>query len=172
MVLVAALSTPVVYSVVRVGTVRSIEIRAATVTPAVAAPGSDASNEDSAALATAQFKANAVALAVPPPSSDTDESLPAFDIVRVERSGDAIVAGRAAPGAIVELLLNGGRRDQVVVNQSGQFVMVPPQFSPGDYELTLRSRRPDGRQATSRQSVVVGVNETVRAQREVSPGIR
>jgi hypothetical protein len=129
----------------------------------------------------AQTKANAAttAVAVPSLSLGTDDS-PVFDIVRVDRTGDAVVAGRAAPGAIVELLLNGDRQDQVVADQSGQFVMVTPQLSPGDYELTLRSRQPDGRQATSKQSmVVVVVNEvgsdttgTVRAHPEVSPRIR
>jgi hypothetical protein len=175
MVLVAAFGTPIVYGVVRVGSVRSIEARAATVTPAIAPPGSDAPNEASAAFAAAQAKAT-----VPSRSLDTDESVPVFDIVRVERTGDAVVAGRAAPGAIVELLLNGGHRDQVVANQSGQFVMVPPQLYPGDYELTLRSRQPGGRQATSKQRVVVVlVNKvgsdtagTVRAHPEVSPRIR
>ena len=180
-VLVAAFGTPIVYGVVRVGSVRSIETRAAPVTPAIAPPGTEAPNEGSAAFATARAKANAVAtaLAVPPPSLDTDESVPVFDIVRVERTGNAVVAGRAAPGTIVDLLLNGDRRDQAVADQSGQFVMIPPQFSPGDYELTLRSRQPDRRQATSKQSVVIVVNEvgsdttgTVRAQPEVSPRIR
>ena len=33
--------------------------------------------------------------------------------------------------------------------------MVPPRLAPGDHELTLRSRQPDGEQATSKQSVVV-----------------
>jgi len=37
--------------------------------------------------------------------------------------------------------------------------MVPPRLPPGDYELTLRSRRPDGKQATSKQSVAVAVDE-------------
>jgi hypothetical protein len=180
-VLVAAFGTPIVYGVVRVGSVRSIETRAAPVTPAIASPGTEAPNEGSAAFATARAKANAVAtaLAVPPPSLDTDESVPVFDIVRVERTGDAVVAGRAAPGAIVDLLLNGDRRDQAVADQSGQFVMIPPQFSPGDYELTLRSRQPDGTQATSKQSVgvvVVSVGSdtttTVRAHPAVSPRIR
>jgi hypothetical protein len=180
-VLVAAFGTPIVYGVVRVGSVRSIETRAAPVTPAIAPPGTEAPNEGSAAFATARAKANAVAtaLAVPPPSLDTDESVPVFDIVRVERTGDAVVAGRAAPGAIVDLLLNGDRRDQAVADQSGQFVMIPPQFSPGDYELTLRSRQPDGTQATSKQSVgvvVVSVGSdtttTVRAHPAVSPRIR
>ena len=181
MVLVAAFGTPIVYGVMRVGSFRSIETRAAPVTPAIAPPGSDAPNEGSAVFATAQAKANAVAtaLAVPPPRLDADQSVPVFDIVRVERTGDAVVAGRAAPGAIVDLLLNGDRRYQAVADQSGQFVMIPPQFSPGDYELTLSSRQPDGRQATSKQSVgvvVVSVGSdtttTVRAHPAVSPRIR
>jgi nucleoid-associated protein YgaU len=37
--------------------------------------------------------------------------------------------------------------------------MVPPRLPPGDYELTLRSRQPDGKQATSKQSVVVALDE-------------
>jgi nucleoid-associated protein YgaU len=111
--------------------------------------------------ATAQAEANAVAAApaVSPRSPDTDESVPVFDIARIERTGDAVIAGRAGPGAIVELLRNGERHDRVVADQSGQFVMVPPRLPPGDYELTLRSRQPDGKQATSKQSVVVALAE-------------
>jgi nucleoid-associated protein YgaU len=110
--------------------------------------------------ATAQAEANAVAaVAVAPRSPDTDESVPVFDIARIERTGDAVIAGRAAPGAIVELLRNGERHDRTVADQSGQFVMVPPRLPSGDYELTLRSRQPDGKQATSKQSVVVALNE-------------
>jgi hypothetical protein len=84
-------------------------------------------------LATAQAEASAAAaaLAVAPRSSDTDGSVPVFDIVRIERTGDAVIAGRAAPGAIVELLRNGERHDRAVADQSGQFVMVPPGFPPG-----------------------------------------
>jgi nucleoid-associated protein YgaU len=88
---------------------------------------------------------------------DTDESVPVFDIARIERTGDAVIAGRAAPGAIVELLRDGERHDRAVADQSGQFVMVPPRLPAGDYELTLRSRQPDGKRATSKQSVVVAL---------------
>jgi len=56
-------------------------------------------------------------------------------------------------------LRNGERHDQAVADQSGQFVMVPPRLPPGNYELTLRSRQPDGKQATSKQSVVVALAE-------------
>jgi nucleoid-associated protein YgaU len=110
--------------------------------------------------ATAQAEANAAAaLAVSPRSPDADESVPIFDIARIERTGDAVIAGRAAPGAIVELLRNGEPHDRTVADQSGQFVMIPSRLPPGDYELTLRSRQPDGKQATSKQSVVVALNE-------------
>jgi len=137
-----------------------VETRAATAAPAVSPPASGSRDEGSAAPAAAQAEANAVAaeLAVSPRSPVTDESVPVFDIARIERTGDAVIAGRAAPGAIVELLRNGERHYRAVADQSGQFVMVPPRLPPGDYELTLRSRQPDGKQATSKQSVVVALD--------------
>src|ERR1700675_4731777 len=136
-----------------------VETRAATAAPAVSPPASGARDESPAALATVQAEANAVgaALAASPSSPETDESVPAFDIARIEQTGDAVIAGRAAPGAIVELLRNGEPHDRAVADQSGQFVMVPPRLPPGDYELTLRSRQPDGKRATSKQSVVVAL---------------
>src|SRR6202171_1241907 len=138
-----------------------VETRAATAAPAVSPPASGARDESPAALATVQSEANAVgaALAVSPSSPETDESVPAFDIARIEQTGDAVIAGRAAPGAIVELLRNGEPHDRAVADQSGQFVMIPPRLPPGDYELTLRSGQPDGKRATSKQSVVVALAE-------------
>jgi hypothetical protein len=138
-----------------------VETRVATAAPAVSPPASGVRDEDRTALATAQAEADTVgaALAVPPRSPETDESVPVFDIARIERTGDAVIAGRAAPGAIVDLLRNGELHDRMVADQSGQFVMVPTRLPPGDYELTLRSRQPDGKQATSKQSVVVALAE-------------
>jgi nucleoid-associated protein YgaU len=37
--------------------------------------------------------------------------------------------------------------------------MVPPQLPSGEYELTLRSRQPDGKQAMSKQKVVVALGD-------------
>ena len=159
--LVAVCGAALVVGITHVRREPPVETRAATAAPAASPPPSDARDEGSAALATAQVEANAVAAApaVSPRSPDTDESVPVFDIARIERTGDAVIAGRAAPGAIVELLRNGERHDRAVADQSGQFVMVPPRLPPGDYELTLRSRQPDGKQATSKQSVVVALAE-------------
>src|SRR6202162_3556379 len=138
-----------------------VETRAATAAPAGSPPASRARDEGAPALAAPQAKKTAVAAApaISPRSPETDESVPVFDIARIERTGDAVIAGRAAPGAIVELFRNGERHDQAVADQSGQFVMVPPRLPPGDYELTLRSRERDGKQATSKQSVVVALSE-------------
>jgi nucleoid-associated protein YgaU len=138
-----------------------VETTAATAAPAISPMTAGVRDDGSAALATAQAEANAMAAApaLSPGPSDTDESAPAFDIARIEQTGDAVIAGRAAPGATVELLRNGERLDRAVADQSGQFVMVPPRLPAGDYELTLRSRQPDGKQATSKQGVMVALAE-------------
>jgi hypothetical protein len=112
---------------------------AAILPPASIAPSAkdsgakDAGVKDEAitALAPAQTEANAAATelaAVSPPSSIIDKSVPVFDIARIEPTGDAVIAGSAAPGAVVELLRNGERHDQAVADQSGNFVMVPPRL--------------------------------------------
>jgi nucleoid-associated protein YgaU len=63
--------------------------------------------------------------------------LPAFDVVRVEPSGDAVVAGRAAPHSTVTLLDNGKPLDHATADDAGQFAMVPPALSKGNHELSL-----------------------------------
>jgi nucleoid-associated protein YgaU len=88
-----------------------------------------------------------------------DEVRPAFDVARVEPSGDAVIAGRAPPGASVELLRNGEVHGRVVADASGQFALVPAPLPPGDSELTLRSKQPDGRLALSKESIVVALDK-------------
>src|SRR3954468_1623823 len=134
-----------------------VDNKAATAAPAVSKPASGARDQGPAALAAVQAKADAVAAAlagspVPPASEDGG---PAFDVARLEPTGEAVIAGRATPGATVELLRNGELHDRAVADQSGQFVMVVPKLPSGTYDLTLRTRQPDGRQVTSKQSVAV-----------------
>ena len=161
LVLAAACGAALVFFITHERREPSVETRAATAAPAVPPPALGARDEGSAPLATAQAEANAVAVApaVSPRSPDSTESEPAFDIARIEPTGDAVIAGRATPGATVELLLDGEHHDQAVADQSGQFAMVPTRLPPGDHQLTLRSRAPDGKQATSKQSVAVAVVE-------------
>jgi len=54
----------------------------------------------------ARAKATAVAAALAGSAvrPDSDDGAPAFDIARIEPTGEAVIAGRATPGATVELL--------------------------------------------------------------------
>ncbi|MEH2557974.1 nucleoid-associated protein YgaU [Bradyrhizobium algeriense] len=130
---------------------------AATTAPMISKPASDAREQSPAPLATAKAEANAIvdALAGSPP--ENSDGVPTFDIARIEPTGEAVIAGRAAPGAAVELLRNGEVHDRAVADQSGQFVIVPPRLPSGTYDLTLRSRQPDGKQTTSKQNVTVAL---------------
>ncbi len=124
-----------------------------------AQPATVTRDQSSPALATAEAQAAAVAdqLASPPAAHGAEESLPAFDVARVEPTGEAVIAGRAMPGATVELLRNGERLDQAVADGSGLFVMVPSRLPGGSYELTLSARSPDGKLSTSKRGVMVAL---------------
>lgn len=184
LVLVAAFAAAIVFSITYVKRERSVEPKteakteprteakpATATTPTVTPPASRAQDESSAALATVQAEAKAVtsALAEPPRSPDADKSVPTFDITRVEQTGDAVIAGRAAPGATVELLRDGKPLDRAVADQSGQFVMIPPPLPPGNYDLTLRSRLPDGTQVTSEQKMAVAIDAAESGTAAVRP---
>ena len=136
-----------------------VDTRAATTAPTISKPASDAREQSPAPLAAAQAEANAVvdALAGSPPPPESSDGVPTFDVARIEPTGEAVIAGRAAPGATVELLRNGEVHDRAVADKSGQFVMVPPRLPPGTYDLTLRSKQPDGTVATSKQRVTVAL---------------
>jgi len=80
----------------------------------------------------AQHEEAAKEAAAPPPPAP-----PAFDVVNVDPSGDAVVAGRAAPNAKVELRDAGKTVAVATADSSGQFVIIPPSLAPGDHSLSL-----------------------------------
>jgi LysM repeat protein len=129
---------------------------AATTEPATSKPAPDTRV---AALAKAKSEANAVvdALIGSPPPPESDGGVPTFDVARIEPTGEAVIAGRATPGATVELLRNGEVHDRTIADKSGQFVIVPPRLPSGTYDLTLRSKAADGTMTTSRQHVTAAL---------------
>jgi hypothetical protein len=130
------------------------KLAAAPSAPPASAPKVDA-------LAETQKQATALADLVPakPPAATTDAG-PRFDVARVDDHGEAaVIAGRAAPGAQVELLRDGKPLDTVVADASGQFVMTPPQLPAGSYELTLRAKAPDGTVTQLGRSMPVTIAE-------------
>jgi nucleoid-associated protein YgaU len=64
----------------------------------------------------------------------------------------------------VELLRNGELHDRIVADQSGQFAMIPRPLPPGNYDLTLRVKQPDGKETSSKQSVAVALEPSAKEQ--------
>ncbi|MGY3694787.1 nucleoid-associated protein YgaU [Bradyrhizobium sp. USDA 3240] len=135
-----------------------VSTRLMATAPAAPAQDQDAAKQDKTALARAQTETAALANALAGPSPTPDgNAVPEFDVVNIEPTGATVVAGRALPGATVELLRNGEVHDRAVADKSGQFVMVPHPLPPGNYDLTLRITH-DGKQVTSKQSVAVALD--------------
>ena len=157
--LVVACGVTLAFAIQHVRRAPPAEAGASALAPTISSPASNAPEPSKAPLATAQKEANAVvdALIGSPPPPENNDGVPTFDVARVEPTGEAVIAGRAAPGATVELLRNGELHDHAVADQSGQFVMIAPPLPSGTYDLTLRARRPDGKQVTSKQSVAVAL---------------
>jgi nucleoid-associated protein YgaU len=157
----AALGAALFFGIMPARRESPVEFVPSAAASATSAPSSVERGDSSTTLAVVQAGANAEALALAVSLLPTEDAefAPVFDIARIERTGEAVIAGRAAPGAVVELLRGGELYDQAVADDAGQFVMVPPRLPSGNYELTLRSRQPAGKQATSKQKVVVAVGD-------------
>jgi nucleoid-associated protein YgaU len=81
---------------------------------------------------------------------------PSFDIVRVERDGRTVVAGRAAPGAEVELRAGDRVLDRVRASRRGEWVATPVEpLAPGGQELTLAARAEEGAPLVLSEQVLV-----------------
>jgi len=65
--------------------------------------------------------------------------LPKFDLLRVEPDGSAVIAGKAEPGATVEVVSEGNVLADSEVGASGDFAAVfDDPLPPGDYQIVLR----------------------------------
>ena len=81
---------------------------------------------------------------------------PSFDVVRVSPTGDAVVAGRAEPGASVAILDNGRAIGRATADSNGQFVYLSDKGLPsGGQELSLTAKGPDGKETEGGAPVVV-----------------
>jgi nucleoid-associated protein YgaU len=79
-------------------------------------------------------------------------------VVRVEPTGEAVLAGRAAAGSDVAVLDGAALLGNVLADPQGQWAyVVETPLAPGSHELGLRSRLADGRVIESADVVVVNV---------------
>ena len=99
----------------------------------------------------------------PPPAAAAPAStapiVPSFDIVKVDPSGHAVIAGRAAPGAKVTVLDGDKPLGQVTADARGEWVLVPNDaMSPGERQLTLEATDPKtGAKTKSSDTVALAV---------------
>ncbi len=93
-----------------------------------------------------------------PPQEAPGVVIPRFDVVRVEPSGEAVIAGIAAPNSTVILLDGDTPIAQVIADATGSWVIVLDEpLSPGDHQLSLRAEEPGGGVRLSDTIVVVSV---------------
>ena len=86
---------------------------------------------------------------------------PRFDTVRIDAGGNAVIAGRATPGATVTIDANGKPIGSAVAGSDGSFAYVTTQpLAAGSANLTLNETTPGGRTVTSHRSVAINVPQT------------
>ena len=86
--------------------------------------------------------------------------LPSFDIVRVDRSGDAVIAGRAEPGAEVTVIANGEPLASETAGPDGAWVIVTETpLAAGTVELGLEMTTSEGLTIRSDETIVIYVPE-------------
>ncbi len=81
---------------------------------------------------------------------------PGFDVVRVEPTGETVIAGHAPPDAAVELLDDGRVIAEIGADKSGLFVILPPPLAEGRHRLQLTARS-GGAPAVVSEAVTVEV---------------
>jgi hypothetical protein len=87
-------------------------------------------------------------------------AVPSFDVVRVNPSGDTVIAGRAEPGAEVTVMDGETVIGKVQADKRGEWVLVPEKpLPPGSRTLSLIAKTPDGEDLRSDSDVVLVVPE-------------
>lgn len=94
-----------------------------------------------------------------PVGGDVPATPPTFDVVRVDRTGGVVIAGRSAPLCKIEVQDGDAVVGMSEANTRGEWVVVPEQpLAPGSRELGLRATC-GGAEALSDRLVVVVVPE-------------
>lgn len=90
---------------------------------------------------------------------------PAFDIVRAEPDGSLVIAGKAAPGATVEIIAGSKVLGTATATADGDFaVVLDDPLSPGDYQIVLRAIGADKTTAMSTETAIVSIPDNKNGQ--------
>lgn len=101
-----------------------------------------------------ESKAERGSVSAPPAQPLPDP--PRFDLVRIDQAGSAVVAGRAVPGGVVRVMLDGAMVAETVADRRGSFVALfsldPSQDARA---LTLESEGAEGVRVASLETAMV-----------------
>src|SRR5579885_2778543 len=90
------------------------------------------------------------------PAALPSQTGPDFDVVRVRPDGQAVIAGRADPGARVSVLDGATVVATATADAHGEWVALPDKaLSPGSHELSLAEASPGGGPDQKSANVVV-----------------
>jgi nucleoid-associated protein YgaU len=96
--------------------------------------------------------------AAPDEPAAVEVVVPVFDIVRVEPTGDAVIAGQGIPDGEVEILSGATVIARGKISPTGEWAIVlSDPLKAGVHDLTIRTRGADGSELVSQQSVAVEV---------------
>lgn len=134
---------------------------------AASQPAAPASTPPASASPPPAVVASRPAPAVAPPASPLPVSptaaAPSFDVVRVAPNGNAVLAGRAAPGARVTVKDGDKDLGTATADGRGEWVLVPSApLKPGGRTLSLGAKLGDGPIVVSEREVVLVVPERQR----------
>jgi len=98
---------------------------------------------------------------------------PSFDIVSIDPRGQAVIAGRAAPGDRVRVLDGDKPIGEVTADARGEWVLVPDApIAPGDRQLSLEATGRDGGPARrSRDVVALSVGQPAAGDKDRSSSL-
>lgn len=95
-----------------------------------------------------------------PAAAPANGVAPSFDVVRIDRQGNVVMAGRAAPDAEVTIIDGERELGRVKADARGEWVFLPAEpLAPGTRELALRSVDRGGEPRMAEGSVVLVVPE-------------
>lgn len=137
--------------------------RPAVVAPAPETPAPAPQDEPAAAGEEAEAQAEAEVVADEPVTTPKQDRLtpPVFDLLRVEPDGSVLVAGKAGPEALVEVLSGETVLGKASAGTGGDFVVVlDDPLAPGDYRIALRATGPDDETVLSTGTAIVSIPET------------
>jgi nucleoid-associated protein YgaU len=72
------------------------------------------------------------------PETKTEVAVPSYDVIRIEKGGRIVLAGRYLPNTKISVMINKKAAEKLTANADGEFVYAPEKaFAAGNYTIQL-----------------------------------